>query len=276
MALTENLLDGDIHPIDLVESVAEYNEWDFDRIADDQIAMAVEGQWRTYSITLAWSSFDETLRLICSFEMEPPSEKQAVLFELLNGEDLITVHQEHSARVVVVDSSFDSLTKADAIVTNTPNLAISVLTADCLPVLFADKKNNVIGVAHAGWKGALNGVLENTVHSMATIGADVRNIKAAIGPCISPNNYEVGQDFFDAFIERSKDFKIYFSEGGEDKKYFFNLPKFALDKLRKLEIAGAEWIEHCTYHQSDKFYSYRRSQHLGELDYGRQISSIKI
>ena len=72
MALTENLLDGDIHPIDLVESVAEYNEWDFDRIADDQIAMAVEGQWRTYSITLAWSSFDETLRLICSFEMEPP------------------------------------------------------------------------------------------------------------------------------------------------------------------------------------------------------------
>ena len=84
MALTENLLDGDIHPIDLVESVAEYNEWDFDRIADDQIAMAVEGQWRTYSITLAWSSFDETLRLICSFEMEPPSEKQAVLFELLN------------------------------------------------------------------------------------------------------------------------------------------------------------------------------------------------
>ena len=84
MALTEHLWDGDIHPIDLVESVAEYNDWDFDRIADDQIAMAVEGQWRTYSITLAWSSFDETLRLICSFEMEPPSEKQAVLFELLN------------------------------------------------------------------------------------------------------------------------------------------------------------------------------------------------
>ena len=92
MALTEHLLDGDIHPIDLVESVAEYNEWDFDRIADDQIAMAAdadfyiffEGQWRTYSITLAWSSFDETLRLICSFEMEPPSEKQAILFELLN------------------------------------------------------------------------------------------------------------------------------------------------------------------------------------------------
>ena len=84
MALTEHLLDGDIHPIDLVESVAEYNEWNFDRIADDQIAMAVEGQWRTYSITLAWSSFDETLRLICSFEMEPPYEKQAILFELLN------------------------------------------------------------------------------------------------------------------------------------------------------------------------------------------------
>ena len=84
MALSEQLLDDDIHPIDLVESVAEYYEWDFDRIADDQIAMAVEGQWRTYSITLAWSSFDETLRLISSFEMEPPVEKHAVLFELLN------------------------------------------------------------------------------------------------------------------------------------------------------------------------------------------------
>lgn len=112
----------------------------------------------------------------------------------VNGEDLITVHQEHSARVVVVDSSFDTLTKADAIVTNTPNLAISVLTADCLP-FYSQIKNNVIGVAHAGWKGALNGVLENTVHSMATIGADVGNIEAAIGPCISQNNYEVGQDF---------------------------------------------------------------------------------
>jgi len=84
MALTEHLWDGDIHPIDLVESVAESNDWDFDRIADDQIAMAVEGQWRTYSITLAWSSFDETLRLICSFEMEPPVEKHTILFELLN------------------------------------------------------------------------------------------------------------------------------------------------------------------------------------------------
>ena len=84
MALTEHLWDGDVHPIDLVESVAESNDWDFDRIADDQIAMAVEGQWRTYSITLAWSSFDETLRLICSFEMEPPVEKHTILFELLN------------------------------------------------------------------------------------------------------------------------------------------------------------------------------------------------
>ncbi len=190
--------------------------------------------------------------------------------------ELITVHQEHSARVVVVDSPLEVLTKADAIVTNTSNLSIGVLTADCLPVLFADKKNQVIGVAHAGWKGVLNGILENTVHSMIELGADTKNINAVIGPCISPSIYEVGQDFFDIFTERSASFKYYFSKGVNEKKYFFNLPKFALDRLYSLEILDAEWTGNCTYHESDKFYSYRRSQHLGELDYGRQISTIKI
>ena len=194
----------------------------------------------------------------------------------VNPQDLITVHQEHSSRVVAVDSPLEVLTRADAIVTNTPNLSIAVLTADCLPVLFADKKNNVIGVAHAGWKGALNGILENTVQSMIELGADTKNIKAVIGPCISPSIYEVGQDFFDTFVERSTSFQNYFSKGINEKKYFFNLPEFALDRLYNLEVLDAEWIGNCTYHESDKFYSYRRSQHLGELDYGRQISTIKI
>lgn len=84
MALSEHMLDDEIHPIDIVEHLAAYNEWDFDRIADDQIAMAVEGQWRTYSITLAWSNYDETLRMVCTFEMEPPEEKLPGLYELLN------------------------------------------------------------------------------------------------------------------------------------------------------------------------------------------------
>ena len=109
----------------------------------------------------------------------------------ITTKELITVYQEHSAKVVIVDSPLEILTRADAIVTNTPNLSISVLTADCLPVLFADKKNNVVGAAHAGWKGALGGVLENTVQLMTEIGADIRNIEAVIGPCISPINYEV-------------------------------------------------------------------------------------
>ena len=190
--------------------------------------------------------------------------------------ELVTVYQVHSARVVIVDSPLEILTRADAIVTNTPNLAISVLTADCLPVLFADKKNNVVGAAHAGWKGTLNGILENSVNSMIELGADIKNIKAVIGPCISPCIYEVGQDFFEKFVERSTSFQTYFSKGFKEKKYFFNLPKFALDRLYHLKISDAEWIGNCTYHESDKFYSYRRSQHLGELDYGRQISTIKI
>ena len=155
-------------------------------------------------------------------------------------------------------------------------MSISVLTADCLPVLFADKKNHVIGVAHAGWKGALNGILENTVHSMIELGADIKSIKAVIGPCISPSIYEVGQDFFDTFTERNISFQNYFSKGVYQRKYFFNLPKFALDRLYHLKISDAEWIGNCTYHESDKFFSYRRSQHLGELNYGRQISTIKI
>lgn len=194
----------------------------------------------------------------------------------ITPKELITVYQVHSARVVIVDSPLEILTRADAIVTNTPNLAISVLTADCLPVLFADKKNNVVGAAHAGWKGALGGVLENTVQSMKEIGADIRNIEAVIGPCISPDIYEVEQDFFNKFIERNKSFQNYFLQGTQEEKYFFDLPKFALDRLHELEIENAEWIGNCTYHEPDKFYSYRRSQHLGEIDYGRQISSIKI
>ena len=131
----------------------------------------------------------------------------------VNPQDLITVHQEHSARVVVVDSPLEVLTKADAIVTDTPNLSISVLTADCLPVLFADKKNHVIGVAHAGWKGALNGILENTVHSMIELGADIKSIKAVIGPCISPSIYEVGQDFLTHLQKEIYLFKIIFLKG---------------------------------------------------------------
>jgi hypothetical protein len=138
------------------------------------------------------------------------------------------------------------------------------------------KKNNVVGAAHAGWKGALGGVLENTVQLMTEIGADIRNIEAVIGPCISPINYEVGQDFFDKFIKRNKSFQNYFLKGSKEGKYLFDLPKFALDRLYELEISNAEWIGNCTYQEPDKFYSYRRSKHLGELDYGRQISSIKI
>jgi YfiH family protein len=194
----------------------------------------------------------------------------------ITPKELITVYQVHSARVLIVDNPLEILTRADAIVTNKPNLAISVLTADCLPVLFADKKNKVVGAAHAGWKGALGGVLENTVQLMTEIGADIRNIEAVIGPCISPINYEVGQDFFDKFIKRNKSFQNYFLKGSKEEKYLFDLPKFALDRLYELEISNAEWIGNCTYQEPDKFYSYRRSQHLGELDYGRQISSIKI
>ena len=188
---------------------------------------------------------------------------------------LIGVHQIHSADVVTVGSATQDRPKADALVTATKGIALSVLSADCQPVLFADTQAGVIGAAHAGWKGALDGVLPQTVEAMIALGAKRENICAAIGPCISQRAYEVGPDFMDNFTDDDPDNARFFAQGNGDKLQF-DLPAFGLKSLRTAGITKAEWTRHCTYNDQERFYSYRRSVHQKEADYGRLIAAITL
>ena len=189
---------------------------------------------------------------------------------------LALVHQVHSASVIsVTEPPTAPLPRADAMVSNTPGLALAVLTADCQPVLFADHEAGVIGAAHAGWKGTLNGVIENTVAAMEQLGAQRERILAVIGPTISQRAYEVGPEFLENFRAEDETALRYFANGKEGR-YQFDLPGYALSRLRALGLKDAEWIGRCTYAEPDRFYSYRRSVHRAEADYGRLISIIRL
>jgi YfiH family protein len=188
---------------------------------------------------------------------------------------LAGVHQVHSARAVVVTGINGPRPDADGIVTKTPGLALCVLTADCQPVLFADPDAGVIGAAHAGWRGALEGVLETTIDAMEGLGARRDQINAVIGPSISQNAYEVGPEFLDTFMAEDPENARFFAQGQGDRMQF-NLPAFGLHRLRTAGIKHAEWTRHCTYSDPDRFYSYRRSTHAKEADYGRLISTITL
>ncbi|PTX54361.1 hypothetical protein C8N43_3175 [Litoreibacter ponti] len=187
---------------------------------------------------------------------------------------LVSVHQCHSADVVVVDRPLSEKPKADGLVTATPGVALGILTADCQPVLFADADAGVIGAAHAGWGGALGGVLENTVNAMIGLGAARDRIRAVIGPCISQRAYEVGPDYMERFLDEDPDSARFFADGAGDRVQF-DLPGYGLHRLREAGIE-AEWTRHCTYSEPDRFYSYRRSVHEKEADYGRLIATIRL
>lgn len=185
-------------------------------------------------------------------------------------------YQVHSADVITVDApQTGERPKADAIVTATPGIALAILTADCQPVLFADQEAGVIGAAHAGWRGALDGVLEATLDAMEALGASRANTRAVIGPSISQDAYEVGPEFLDSFCAQDPDHARFFAEGKGDRK-LFDLQGFGLHRLRTAGIGAAEWTRHCTYADPDRFYSYRRATHAKEADYGRLISVIRL
>lgn len=189
---------------------------------------------------------------------------------------LIGVHQVHSPDVFTVTGTLNGeKPKADAMVTATPGLALSVLTADCQPVLFADPDAGVIGAAHAGWRGALDGVLDHTIDSMEALGASRANIRAVIGPSISQRAYEVGPEFFETFLAEDPENGRFFV-GGEGDRLHFDLPAFGLHRLRRAGVGSAEWTRHCTYNDPDRFYSFRRTTHSQEADYGRLISVIRL
>ena len=187
---------------------------------------------------------------------------------------LVSVHQVHSADVAVVNAPFETAPKVDAMVSATPGLALGILTADCQPVLFSDAQAGVIGAAHAGWGGAISGVLEATIEAMVGLGASRDAIRAVIGPCISQASYEVGAEYFERFMEDDPDNARFFA-GGKGDKMQFDLPSFGLHRLRNAGVE-AEWTRHCTYLDADRFFSYRRSVHHKEADYGRLISAISL
>ena len=165
--------------------------------------------------------------------------------------------------------------RADGLVTNETGLALGIVTADCGPVLLADAEAGVIGACHAGWKGALNGVLENTVAAMIELGADTANITGVLGPTISQTNYQVGPGFSSPFLAASPDNARYFTGSDKVGHYQFDLTGYIVDRLASLGI-HADAVNRCTYAEEDNFYSYRRTTHRQEPDYGRQLSAIVL
>ena len=189
---------------------------------------------------------------------------------------LATVHQIHSPDVVVVDESYDGARpQADAMVSNTPGVVLGVLAADCGPILFCDPEARVVGAAHAGWKGALYGVLENTIAAMEKLGAKRENIIASLGPSISHRNYEVGPEFVERFLGVDKTYERYFKPSEKPGHAMFDLPGLTTQRLKDAGVT-AENLDICTYPDEDRFFSYRRTTHRQEPDYGRQISAIMI
>ncbi len=191
---------------------------------------------------------------------------------------LVTCHQHHSTDAIVVTEpwTFEAMPRADALVTATPGIAVAALAADCAPVLFADAEARIVAAAHAGWKGALGGILESTVETMERLGATRSGIRAVLGPCIGPAAYEVGPEFEQTFIDKSLENKIYFKRREGGPRPYFDLPAFVLGRLESMRLGHVESQSRCTYsHESDLF-SYRRTTHRREPDYGRQISAIVL
>jgi YfiH family protein len=196
---------------------------------------------------------------------------------LLPEAELATVHQIHSAEALHVQRAWpqDQRPRADAMVTDTPNLLLGILTADCAPVLFADHRAVVVGAAHAGWRGALAGVTDATIAAMERLGARRENIHAAVGPCIGQPSYEVDEAFRARFLDHDPDNARFFVPGDAGKPHF-DLEAYVVHRLLAVGIDEVEALNLDTYSDADRFYSYRRSTHRGEADYGRQLSAIAI
>jgi YfiH family protein len=195
------------------------------------------------------------------------------------GEDqLLTIYQFHSADVEVVEQAWPAMQppKGDAMVTDRPGIGLGILSADCAPVLFADAGAGVIGAAHAGWRGALGGIVEATVAAMETLGATRETIAAAVGPCIAQPSYEVGPEFLDLFLADSEQSRRYFLPSQNPDHHMFDLRAFVSDRLVDSGIAIVDRVGSDTYSEEDLFFSYRRGSHRGEDDYGRQISVISL
>lgn len=222
--------------------------------------------------------------LNCGFgsddDKEHVAENRALIAKTMGvaSDKLITAHQVHSPDALAVTSGFadGQAPKLDALVTATPGLAVAILTADCGPILFADPEAKVVAAAHSGWRGAFSGVIETTIERMEELGARASNIIAVLGPTISKPNYEVDTAFMDNFTNTKPEWEQFFSEGNRQGHVQFDLPAFILHKLNSCGLALAINMDRCTYGEEDLLFSFRRSTHRNEPDYGRQISAIAL
>lgn len=201
-------------------------------------------------------------------------ENRARIRTALNADYLVSLHQIHSDHVVIAEDTPVSDIQADGLVTKVPGLAISAMSADCGPILLADGKAGIIGACHAGWRGALGGIIESTVAAMCEIGATPSDITAVLGPCIGPDNYEVGEEFRAEFLDMDESYGRFF-HAPENAKAHFDLPAFILSRLNGMDVS-ATWTGQCTYAAKDDYFSFRRNTHMGETGYGRNLSAIVL
>jgi len=191
---------------------------------------------------------------------------------------LRTAWQVHSTDVITIKNPKEEYKKpkCDSLITNVKGLALGILTADCAPILFANSKLGIIGAAHAGWKGALGGILENTVYEMISLGSSPRDITAVVGPTIGPKSYEVGPDFRQMFLESSQKNSRFFRQSLKENHWTFDLPKYVQSRLEATGIGFIVNLELDTYAYPKRFFSYRRTCHQGGGDYGRLLSIIAM
>lgn len=196
--------------------------------------------------------------------------------EELGAKELLTLYQIHSAEAVTVTEGWDpaAAPRADAMVTDRPGIALGALAADCVPILLADGAAKIVGAAHAGWGGALKGVAEATVAAMTALGAEPWRIVAAIGPCIRQDSYEVGPEFLDRFLSADPTNARYFRPAGKPGHHLFDLPGYVAKRLVAAGVGHVGDIGLDTYSDPSRFFSYRRTTHRGEPDYGRQVAAI--
>ena len=219
------------------------------------------------SLNCGLGSADDTTHVI---------ENRRRVQSALGADTLCTLYQVHSAKAVIIDKPWVTGPEADAMATRAKGIALGILSADCAPILLADGEAGVIGAAHAGWKGALGGIVESAISAMEQLGARRPRIAAAIGPCISQANYEVTDAFRQRFVEADAANDRFFDAGARHGHAQFDLDGFVAERLNRAGVDNVSRLSRCTYAHESEFFSFRRATHRRETDYGREISAIVL